>query len=141
MLAWGMLSFGGGYNKSDLWAQGQATLRWNTDYLLKTVKDDPAGTAAVVGKKPQFYIVYQVIGCRFSQLYASCQSPMSTLPIRHVRFVSVLCILVVKQKRVHKLLVAHLLMPLIQALMLLKQGPSCPPFGALVVIGQLSGWL
>ena len=66
MLAWGMLSFGGGYNKSDLWAQGQETLRWNADYLLKTVKDDPASSATV--KKPQFYIVYQVFACSSSQL-------------------------------------------------------------------------
>lgn len=60
MLAWGMLSFGNGYNNSgtDLWAKGKETLRWNTDYLLKTVKDDPVSSA--LSQKPEFYIVYQV---------------------------------------------------------------------------------
>lgn len=63
MLAWSMLSFGGGYNSSgtDLWAKGQATLKWNTDYLLKTIKDDPASSA--LSTKPEFFIVYQVCGC------------------------------------------------------------------------------
>ena len=80
MLAWGMLSFGGGYNKSDLWAKGQETLRWNTDYLLKTIKDDPVGTATL--QKPQFYMVYQVFGyssfelCAFCQLCLFCQALM-----------------------------------------------------------------
>ncbi|KAL3150937.1 hypothetical protein ABBQ32_000684 [Trebouxia sp. C0010 RCD-2024] len=59
MLAWSMLSFGGGYNKStDLWAKGKETLQWNTDYLLKTIKDDPVSSA--LSKKPEFFIVYQV---------------------------------------------------------------------------------
>ncbi|KAL3140940.1 hypothetical protein ABBQ32_005469 [Trebouxia sp. C0010 RCD-2024] len=60
MLAWGMLSFGDGYNNSgtDLWAKGKETLRWNTDYLLKTIKDDPVSSA--YSTKPEFYIVYQV---------------------------------------------------------------------------------
>ncbi|KAL3152997.1 hypothetical protein ABBQ38_012024 [Trebouxia sp. C0009 RCD-2024] len=60
MLAWGMLNFGDGYNNSgaDLWAKGKETLRWNTDYLLKTVKDDPVSSA--LSTKPEFYIVYQV---------------------------------------------------------------------------------
>lgn len=63
MLAWGMLSFGSGYNKSgtdDLWNQGKATLKWNTDYLLKTIKDDPDSSA--LSTKPEFFIVYQVCG-------------------------------------------------------------------------------
>ena len=68
MLAWSMLSFGGGYNQSgtDLWAKGQATLKWNTDYLLKTIKDDTASSA--LSTKPEFFIVYQVCGCPDRQL-------------------------------------------------------------------------
>lgn len=64
MLAWGMLSFGDGYNKSgaDLWARSKETLKWNADYLLKTIKEDPFSSA--ISKKPEFYIVYQV--CRRS---------------------------------------------------------------------------
>ena len=88
MLAWGMLSFGGGYNKSDLWAQGQETLRWNADYLLKTIKDDPVGTATDPTHKPHFNIVYQVFGCTLSQSCSLCQTSMFTLPIRPVLFAS-----------------------------------------------------
>ena len=63
MLAWGMLTFGNGYNKSgtDVWAKARETLRWNADYLLKTVKDDPVSSA--ISTKPEFYIDYQVGGC------------------------------------------------------------------------------
>ena len=63
MLAWGMLSFGEGYNKSDAWSTGVQTLRWNTDYLLKTIKDNPTDTATSVSNDnggEEFYIVYQV---------------------------------------------------------------------------------
>lgn len=68
MLAWGMLSFGDGYNKSDadLWAKSKETLKWNADYLLKTIKDDPFSSAK--SKKPEFYIVYQVCCCSGFQL-------------------------------------------------------------------------
>ena len=62
MLAWSMLSFGGGYNKSDLWDTGLETLRWNADYLLKTIKDDPDNS--VTTEKPEFFIVYQVFACK-----------------------------------------------------------------------------
>lgn len=58
MLAWSMISFGSGYNKSDAWDTGLQTLRWNTDYLLKTIKDDPASSAT--SEAPEFFIVYQV---------------------------------------------------------------------------------
>ena len=60
MLAWSMISFGSGYNKSgtDTWDTGLQTLRWNTDYLLKTIKDDPASSAT--SEAPEFFIVYQV---------------------------------------------------------------------------------
>lgn len=63
MLAYGMLTFGDGYNKSgpDVLTKGKETLRWNADYLLKTVKDDPASSAA--SREPHFYIVYQVCSC------------------------------------------------------------------------------
>ena len=68
MLAWGMLSFGDGYKKSGNWETGLKTLKWNTDYLLKTIKDDPAGTDLSVGGGPgggpEFIITYQV-GCAF----------------------------------------------------------------------------
>ena len=63
MLAWGMLSFGEGYNKSSAWETGMQTLRWNTDYLLKTIKDDPDSTALSMGSEgggPEYFIVYQV---------------------------------------------------------------------------------
>lgn len=71
MLAWSMLSFGGGYNKSHLWDAGQETLRWNADYLLKTIKDDPVNSAT--SEKPEFYIVYQVLASKLYQLHAICQ--------------------------------------------------------------------
>ena len=58
MLAWGMLNFGEGYNKSDMWATGMQTLKWNTDYLLKTILDDPTDSAT--SEAEEFYIVYQV---------------------------------------------------------------------------------
>lgn len=61
MLAWGMLSFGEGYNKSGNWDTGMQTLRWNTEYLLKTFKPDATSTAASTGA--EFYIVYQVSFC------------------------------------------------------------------------------
>lgn len=61
MLAWGMLNFGEGYNKSDAWATGMATLKWNTDYLLKTIKDDTTDSAT--SEAEEFYIVYQVCLC------------------------------------------------------------------------------
>ena len=58
MLAWGMLNFGEGYNKTDMWATGMQTLKWNTDYLLKTILDDPTDSAT--SEAEEFYIVYQV---------------------------------------------------------------------------------
>lgn len=57
MIAWGMLTFGEGYNKSGAWQTGMDTLRWNTDYLLKTFKEDP-DTSTADGL--EYYIVYQV---------------------------------------------------------------------------------
>ena len=67
MLAWGMLTFGDGYSKSgtDVLAKGKDTLRWNADYLLKTVKDDSASSA--LSKTPHFYIIYQV--CMSAAVY------------------------------------------------------------------------
>lgn len=69
MLAWGMLTFGDGYNKSDadLWAKSKETLKWNADYLLKTIKDDPFSSEK--SQKPEFYVVYQVCCCSVFQLY------------------------------------------------------------------------
>jgi len=58
MLAWGMLNFGEGYNKSDTWQTGMETLKWNTDYLLKTILDDPTDSAT--SEAAEFYIIYQV---------------------------------------------------------------------------------
>ncbi len=58
MLAWGMLNFGDGYNKSGTWQTGMDTLKWNTDYLLKTILDDPTDSAT--SEAAEFYIVYQV---------------------------------------------------------------------------------
>lgn len=58
MLAWGMLNFGEGYNKSGTWQTGMDTLKWNTDYLLKTILDDPTDSAT--SEAAEFYIVYQV---------------------------------------------------------------------------------
>ena len=92
MLAWGMLSFGGGYNKSDtdLWTKGLETLRWNADYLLKTIKDDPVNSAT--SEKPEFYIVYQVCGCRTYQWHVLCHLPHTLLFVcmmtwaRHICF-------------------------------------------------------
>ena len=68
MLAWGMLTFGDGYSKSgtDVLAKGKQTLKWNTDYLLKTIMDDLSSTA--ISKRPEFYIVYQV----YSSNICSC---------------------------------------------------------------------
>jgi len=56
MLAWGMLNFGEGYNKSDTWQTGMETLKWNTDYLLKTILEDPTDSAT--SEAAEFYIVY-----------------------------------------------------------------------------------
>lgn len=60
MLAWGMLEFGSGYDLSgpSAWQTGLQTLRWNTDYLLKTFKLDAQSSA--VSEAPEFFIVYQV---------------------------------------------------------------------------------
>ena len=58
MLAWGMLTFGEGYNNSDLMATGLQTIRWNTDYLLKVFKEDSASSKLSGGT--EYYIVYQV---------------------------------------------------------------------------------
>ena len=58
MIAWGMLTFGAGYNKSDAWQTGLDTLRWNTDYLLKTFKEDTTDSAT--SEATEYYIVYQV---------------------------------------------------------------------------------
>ncbi len=58
MLAWGMLNFGEGYNKSGTWQTGMDTLKWNTDYLLKTILEDPTDSAT--SEAAEFYIVYQV---------------------------------------------------------------------------------
>jgi len=58
MLAWGMLNFGEGYNKSGTWQTGMDTLKWNTDYLLKTILEDPTDSAT--SQAAEFYIVYQV---------------------------------------------------------------------------------
>ena len=58
MLAWGMLTFGEGYNKSNTWQTGMDTLRWNTDYLLKTFKVDTASSAT--SEATEYFIVYQV---------------------------------------------------------------------------------
>lgn len=61
MLAWGMLTFGEGYNRSNAWETGRDTLKWNTDYLLKTFMTDADGSAT--SEAPEFYIVYQVCYC------------------------------------------------------------------------------
>lgn len=60
MLAWGMLKFGEGNNQSDTgaWQLGLDTLRWNTDYLLKTCKKDADSSAT--SQADEFFIVYQV---------------------------------------------------------------------------------
>ena len=75
MLAWGMLTFGEGYNKSNTWKTGMDTLKWNTDYLLKTIKVDPAGSAT--SEATEFYIVYQVC-CEMVKIL------MSTLLVQHL---------------------------------------------------------
>ncbi len=69
MLAWGMLNFPEGYNKSNAWETGMQTLKWNTDYLLKTIKDDPTDSAT--SEAEEFYIIYQV--CISSYALCACK--------------------------------------------------------------------
>lgn len=55
MLAWGMLSFPEGYQRAGQVPQGLQTVRWGSDYLMKTFRKDDTGA-----KKPGYLIVYQV---------------------------------------------------------------------------------
>eukprot|EP00884_Botryococcus_braunii_P012540 jgi/Botrbrau1/21287/Bobra.0573s0001.1 len=57
MLAWGLLEFPGGYKKSNQTLHAMDTLRWGTDYLMKTfAKDKKRSTGTTV----HYNIVYQV---------------------------------------------------------------------------------
>lgn len=54
MLAWGMLAFPHGYTKAGQVNAGLQTVRWGSDYLLKTFKPDTTTNKGLL-------IVYQVI--------------------------------------------------------------------------------
>lgn len=57
MLAWGILEFPSGYKKSNQTLHAMDTLRWGTDYLMKTFAKD---TKHSQGKIVHYNIVYQV---------------------------------------------------------------------------------
>ncbi|KAK9785110.1 hypothetical protein WJX73_006875 [Symbiochloris irregularis] len=56
MLAWGLLAFPSGYESAGQTAHVRQTVRWGTDYLLKTVRPAARNNSAVDG----YNIVYQV---------------------------------------------------------------------------------
>jgi hypothetical protein len=57
MLAWGLLEFPAGYKKANQTLHAMDTLRWSTDYLLKTFVRDKKH---VGGTTVHYNIVYQV---------------------------------------------------------------------------------
>jgi hypothetical protein len=57
MLAWGLLEFPDGYKKANQTLHAMDTLRWSTDYLLKTFVRDKKH---VGGTTVHYNIVYQV---------------------------------------------------------------------------------
>lgn len=57
MLAWSLLAFPQGYSKAESIATAQNTIKWGTDYLLKTWRNAPA---ANVNSTAGVEIIYQV---------------------------------------------------------------------------------